>query len=291
MPAYWIYKCNAKGHEYQRTYGDWAEVFASTEAQWWGTTKIVPELANARVGDMILAYQTDRNELVGTARVVAWKRQGPHKRLVLKPTRPIGVRVRGLKERSTRVAKIPALQPGPIRTLYPISTPDAKALLAAAGVHLAHSLPDSEADADRATQGAGFGTPAQNKLVERAAVNHVKRHFKNLGWAVRDVSFENRGYDLLCRRSREERHVEVKGARGEGQQFIITARELDAWIKDHRFILAFVGAALTAKPSLAFFPQASSQKEFVLRPLAYIAKRQPNSRARAGKRNVRRHSR
>jgi len=38
---YWVYKCNSKDREYQRTYGDWAEVFESAGPQWWGTTKIV----------------------------------------------------------------------------------------------------------------------------------------------------------------------------------------------------------------------------------------------------------
>jgi hypothetical protein len=279
MPAFWIYKCNGKDRDYQRAFGDWAEVFESTKAQWWGTTKIVPELARAAVGDTILAYQTDRNELVGIARVVAWKRQGQYNRLVLKPTRTIGVRVRALKEANARVARIPALQPGPIRTLYPISPRDARTLLKAAGVHLAHAGEEQpEAKAERAVQGAGFGTPEQNKLVERAAIRHVKNHYKYLGWSVRDVSPENRGYDLLCKRSGEETHVEVKGARGDGQQFIITAREVSTWSNDKRFVLAFVGAALTAKPSLSFFPRAASQKEFVLRPLSYIAKRQPNPR-------------
>ena len=59
--------------------GDWAEVFESQEPQWWGTTEIVPELSNATRGDTILAYQTDRNELVGVARVVGWKPQGKFK--------------------------------------------------------------------------------------------------------------------------------------------------------------------------------------------------------------------
>ena len=152
MPAFWIYKCNSKGREYQRTYGDWAEVFATTEAQWWGTTKVVPELANANKDDTILAYQTDRNELVGVARVVGWRPQGKYKRLILKPVRTIGVRVRPLKEANSTVARIPALQPGPIRTLYPISRADAAAFKPSpnskppgrrysAGVHCLHRRP------------------------------------------------------------------------------------------------------------------------------------------------------
>ena len=273
---YWVYKCNSKDREYQRTYGDWAEVFESQGPQWWGTTKIVPELSKASVGDTILAYQTDRNELVGVARVVGWKPQERFKRLILKPVRTIGVRVRPLKEGSSKVARIPALQPGQIRTLYPISRADAAALLKAAGTHLTLAANVSESSAEQAAKGAGFGTPENNKRVERAAVRHVARHYKSQGWSVRDVSSENHGYDLICKGSTEARHVEVKGARGDGQQFILTAKELNAWTTDRRFVLAFVGSALSAKPSLSFFPHATSQAEFSIRPLSFMAKRQPN---------------
>jgi len=61
---YWVYKCNSKDREYQRTYGDWAESLRVRDLQLVGTTKIVPELSKASVGDTVLAYQTDRNELV-----------------------------------------------------------------------------------------------------------------------------------------------------------------------------------------------------------------------------------
>jgi len=284
---YWVYKCNSKDREYQRTYGDWAEVFESQGPQWWGTTKIVPELSKANVGDTILAYQTDRNELVGVARVVGWKAQGKFKRLILKPIRTIGVRVRPLKEASSKVARIPALQPGQIRTLYSISRADAAALLKAAGAHLTLAADVSESGIEQAAKGAGFGTPENNKRVERAAVRHVMRHYKSQGWSVKDVSSDNHGYDLICKGSGEERHVEVKGARGDGQQFILTAKELNAWTTDRRFVLAFVGSALSAKPSLSFFPRATSQAEFSIRPLSFVAKRQPNPTPNADARKKR----
>jgi len=194
---YWVYKCNSKDREYQRTYGDWAEVFEGQGPQWWGTTEIVPELSNAKVGDTILAYQTDRNELVGVAHVVGWKPQGKFRRLILKPIRTIGVRVRPLKKTNPKVARIPALQPGQIRTLYSISRADAAALLKSAGVHMALAAEVSENAAQQAAKGGGFGTPENNKRVEKAAVRHVMRHYKSQGWSVKDVSSENRGYDLV----------------------------------------------------------------------------------------------
>ena len=287
MPAFWIYKCNSTGREYQRTYGDWAEVFATSKAHWWGTTKVVPELAKASVGDTVFAYQTDRNELVGVARVVAWRPQGRYKRLFLKPVRTIGVRVRPLKEANSKVARIPALQPGPIQTLYSISREDAAALLKAAGTQLELAADEPESKAEQALKGAGFGTPEQNKLVERAAVRHIVRRYRTQGWSVRDVSSKNHGYDLLCNWSGEELHVEVKGARGDGQQFFLTHKELNAWTTDKYFVLAFVGNALSAKPSVSFFPGAATQKEFGIQPLSYIVKRQPNPTPNADARKKR----
>ena len=165
MPQFWIYKCNSKEREYQRAFGDWAEVFATTRAQSWGTTEVVPELTQAHVGDTVLAYQTDRNELVGIVRVVAWKPRGKHKDLIVKPIRAIGVRVRPLKLNNAKVARIPALQPGPIRTLYRISSTDVAALIKAAGVRFRVTTDESESTVERSLKGAGFGTPEQNKVV------------------------------------------------------------------------------------------------------------------------------
>jgi hypothetical protein len=270
---YWVYKCNSKGNDYQRTYGDWAKIFESQEDQPWGSTKIVPELVQAQIGDTVLAYQTNRNELVGVARVVAWKPHGNSKRLVLRPVRAIGVRVRPLKKANSKVARIPALQPGPIRTLYEISREDADTLLRAAGTHLARGADQSESSAATTVKGAGFGTPEQNKLVERAAVRHVVRDYRSKGWSVSDVSSDNRGYDLICRQSSEELHVEVKGAGGDGQQFIITAKELNAWTTDKRFVLAFVGRALSARPSISVYRGAETKATFSISPLSFMAKR------------------
>jgi hypothetical protein len=161
-------------------------------------------------------------------------------------------------------------------------------LLKAAAEYLQDAGDESEADAEQALKGAGFGSYEQNKKVERAAIAHVKRHFKAEGWAVEDVSSENRGYDLLCNLSGEERHIEVKGARGAGQQFIITRKELRAWGRDSHFVLAYVGNALSGAPSLAFFPKGATQEEFSIEPLSFIATRKPNFSSSGRATNARR---
>lgn len=282
--TFWVYKCNSELKPYMRTYGDWAEFFAGRSARSWGTTKEVPQLEAAKVGDTILAYQTDRNELVGIARVVNWKPEGQWKRLILRPVATIGVRVRRLKRLNPRVARIPALQPGPIRTLYRIDPVDAKALLDAAGARLKLDAADP-ARPSQSASGAGFGNAEQNRRVERAALRFVRREYERFGYSVRDVSSENRGYDLLCRRRGDEIHAEVKGARAEGHRFVITANELKAWERDKRFVLALVARALSKKPSVHYFPAAAGRSEFTFQPLAYIATRNPDRATRANARN------
>ena len=133
---FWIFKCNSLQRPYQVASGDWNDFFGRADEQRWGTTKYVPALSEVRRGDTILAYQTDRNELVGLAKVTALRPRGRYLDLILRPMKKIGVKVRPLKESDRKIAAIPALQPGPIQTLYVISPPDASRLLRAACVHV-----------------------------------------------------------------------------------------------------------------------------------------------------------
>lgn len=129
---YWVYKCNSKSMPHQVVHGDWNRVFATRKAIRWGTTERIRGLSELAVGDLVLAYQSDRNELVGLAEVVDLKRKSEHLIVVLKAVREIRAKVRPLKRQDAKIAAIPALQPGPIKTIYSISTDDAEALLAAA---------------------------------------------------------------------------------------------------------------------------------------------------------------
>jgi hypothetical protein len=79
---------------------------------------------------MFIAYQTDRNELVGIAMVTQSCDEDTY--VHLKPLERIAVKVRPLKLADQKIATIPALQPGPIQTLYDISHEDAEHLVAAA---------------------------------------------------------------------------------------------------------------------------------------------------------------
>jgi hypothetical protein len=127
--AWWVYKCNSRNNSYQNAYGDWREFFDDRAAGGviarWGLTSYVPALAELRPGDMVLAYQTDRNELVGLVRMA--KRVGEE--IYFEPVEQIGVKVRPLKKANPAIEAIPALQPGPVQTLYSISETDALRLL------------------------------------------------------------------------------------------------------------------------------------------------------------------
>src|SRR6266496_2625468 len=115
---FWVYKCNARKPPRWVRYGDWNDFFVDGIVREWGSTEWTPAIAKVKRGDTIIAYQTDRNELVGLAKVISLKPMGQHRELILKRLRPIGVKVRALKALDRRVAAIPAFQPGPIRTLY-----------------------------------------------------------------------------------------------------------------------------------------------------------------------------
>jgi hypothetical protein len=75
------------------------------------------------------------------------------------------------------------------------------------------------------TTGAGFGSAAENRLVEQAAIRAVTREYTSRGWHVTSRERFCLGYDLYCKRGQKEEHVEVKGIRGAVCSFIITANE------------------------------------------------------------------
>lgn len=91
---YLIYKCNSRGHARHIYNGDWDDFFHSRGVQEWGSTKWVPALSKANPRDIVIAYQTNRNELVGLAQVVRLKPRGRYFDLMLKPLRTIRVKVR-----------------------------------------------------------------------------------------------------------------------------------------------------------------------------------------------------
>ena len=127
----------------------------------------------------------------------------------------------------------------------------------------------------RESPASPFGSPETNPIVEKAAVDHVTTVYRNLGWTVTSVEKQNIGYDLRCERGGSERDIEVKGLSGEDLRFVITSNEHDESYANSDWRLAVVSNALSAKPILQELSANSYQKQFVVRPLTYVAEFRP----------------
>lgn len=62
-----------------------------------------------------------------------------------------------------------------------------------------------------AVSGSGVPVSATEADSEEIAMVHVAELLRSSGWSVADVHLEGRGYDLLARKGREQRSIEVKG--------------------------------------------------------------------------------
>ncbi|HQZ83177.1 MAG TPA: DUF3883 domain-containing protein [Pyrinomonadaceae bacterium] len=123
----------------------------------------------------------------------------------------------------------------------------------------------------KTSNGAGFGDPETNRRVEKAAIKVVTEWYVDEGWTVKSVEAEKCGYDLLCKRTLQEKHVEVKGVQGDVVAFIITAGEVRQAESDVDFVLCVITAALTPSPRLHFYDSSEFATELDLMPLAYRA--------------------
>jgi Protein NO VEIN, C-terminal len=76
------------------------------------------------------------------------------------------------------------------------------------------------------SKGQGFArTKEERKALEDHAMTAAKRHFRNEGFKVEDVS-ARRPYDLLCKRGSKELRVEVKGTTTDGEVVVLTNNEV-----------------------------------------------------------------
>lgn len=132
--------------------------------------------------------------------------------------------------------------------------------------------PASDEDSEGETAvGAGFGKSEENRIVEEAAVNLVRKTYLQEGWQVVSVEEKRCGFDLHCIRNKEEVHVEVKGVAGVERRFVITAGELRCALDDEQFVLALVTAALSSQPVLERLPASSFRSGFTFAPIQYWA--------------------
>ena len=119
--------------------------------------------------------------------------------------------------------------------------------------------------------GGGFGTPIQNRCVEKAACAAIRRHFQHRGYSVRSREREKVGYDFDVRRGHEQLHVEVKGVSGTALRFPITANEIRCASRDRHFRLAVVTSARTRTPKVYLFDSEAFFTKFRLSALSFCA--------------------
>jgi hypothetical protein len=118
--------------------------------------------------------------------------------------------------------------------------------------------------------GAGFGSPAENRRVERLAIRAAQRSLERRGWRVKSVERQKLGYDLDCVRNKTHIRVEVKGVRGVGNTFILTAGEYRRLATDPTFRLCVVENALAAA-KVNLLDGKALRKRLTVEPLAYKA--------------------
>jgi hypothetical protein len=225
---YWMYKCSMSERAGQNS-GDWESVFAGG-VRLWGEPKRIPKLNDLRAGDLLLAYQSNRNELVGVARVLGFERYRGSRHVKVVPVEPIGVKVRPLKKQDPRIGALDALRQGPVQTLYEVGKSDAEYLLrvARAATSIDHRSGNSDG-ADSVTRylrdSQGFEVdPAVRKAIEAAAVQRARHHYEKAGFKVIE---RGKPFDLECRRGSTTLFVEVKGTQTKGVKIFLTPNEVD----------------------------------------------------------------
>lgn len=134
-------------------------------------------------------------------------------------------------------------------------------------------LPAEEEIEHKISKGGGFGNPEKNRLVERAAVEHVTGWYKAAGWRVKSVEALRCGFDLICKKGAIEQHVEVKGVQGREPAFIITAGEVNQAKSDAGFIICIVTSALSDKREMFRYTGSELISKFELAPIAYRVSR------------------
>jgi Domain of unknown function (DUF3883) len=124
-------------------------------------------------------------------------------------------------------------------------------------------------------QGQGFArTPEERRAIEDFAMKAAKAHFYRLGYIVEDVS-QKRPYDLLCRKEKQELHVEVKGTTTKGNTVVLTYGETKHACDPKNSCVLFVlhsleidGKKITGGEKLIQSPWKIEQKQ--LKPISYI---------------------
>lgn len=74
--------------------------------------------------------------------------------------------------------------------------------------------------------------PDERKAIELHAMNMVEKHFRSIGWKLRDTS-KNKPYDFIAQQGDTTLYIEVKGTTTSGQEVILTANEVGHHLANH----------------------------------------------------------
>jgi hypothetical protein len=114
----------------------------------------------------------------------------------------------------------------------------------------------------------------RNKLVEMAGMEVVTAHYRELGYTVKWVHNENKGWDIEATSGRTKLNIEVKGLSQGAQQIELTPNEYRAFLEtDVRYRLAIVTNALSKAPRLSImsFNGRSQRWEVEGKPKAKVS--------------------
>ena len=127
--SFWVYKCNTDQHEHQKYWGDWDDVFAEGGVMGWGDSEGCDQLSALKSGDIVIAHQSNREELVGLCEVIGYEEKDAKHHLMLKAIEEIRVSMPELKEFDERIESLKAYAQGYVRTIYSITTAEALHLI------------------------------------------------------------------------------------------------------------------------------------------------------------------
>ena len=286
LPSLWIYKCNAsRGGPLAA--GDWDEFFAGPQPGLWGGSATMNSPLSLSIlwkrmqpRDLVLCWQTNRRSAVGLCRVDSFDDdvddEGTPERwirlqLLGEPFSP-PVPLLDLRKDDRKLATVRCFQSGNVSTLYGTSSGERDILLRTCGIspNTLRRLRSSRRRDGLPRRGAGFGSAAENLKVEKASLKKFNKSYK--GWEIIDCQNDNCGYDFRVRRGTQERHIELKGARGPMPSFPITDNEVNQAKEDGRWRLAVVTGALSS-PKLTEWTSKQFLRQFDLRPLvSYMAR-------------------
>jgi hypothetical protein len=146
VSALYVYKCRNDPTGGNVSYGDWFDVLVDNRPFMWGGAWATAQPRSRRlfeedlaVGDLILAWQSDRQAAVGVCKVDSFKSTKRGQEVMLKWLDRFDppVHINQAKRSNQRLAAVRAFKQGNAGTLYPTTRPEAWVLLEACGSKLA----------------------------------------------------------------------------------------------------------------------------------------------------------